>query len=174
MVLATVTVQAVALAWASGAPGHVLVVVAGVPLLAAVAGTSGLAGMTTLAVMVAAYVAVVSRPWAEVRPAVVAYPNGLDETDALASVSIALRPGSFTAIMGPSGSGKSTFLNCAAGLDRPTSGHVVVGDVDLTTLRPDALTQFRRRHIGFVFQAYNLVGHLTVAQNVQLPLLLTA
>ena len=100
------------------------------------------------------------------------YPNGLDETEALASVSVALRPGSFTAIMGPSGSGKSTFLNCAAGLDRPTSGHVVVGDVDLTTLKPDALTQFRRRHIGFVFQAYNLVGHLTVAQNIQLPLLL--
>lgn len=72
VVLATVTVQAVALAWASSAPGRVLVVVAGVPLLAAVAGTGGLAGMTTLAVMVAAYVAVVSRPWAEVRPAVVA------------------------------------------------------------------------------------------------------
>jgi len=72
VVLATVTVQAVALAWASSAPARVLVVVAGVPLLAAAAGTGGLAGMTTLAVMVAAYVAVVSRPWAEVRPAVVA------------------------------------------------------------------------------------------------------
>ncbi|MBI9115624.1 ABC transporter ATP-binding protein [Sanguibacter suaedae] len=100
------------------------------------------------------------------------YPNGLGETEALRSVSVALRPGSFTAVMGPSGSGKSTFLNCAAGLDVPTSGQVVVGDVDLTTLSADDLTRFRRRRVGFVFQSYNLVRHLTVAENVQLPLLL--
>ena len=102
------------------------------------------------------------------------YGTGDTAVRALNHASLSIRRGRFTAIMGPSGSGKSTFLNCAAGLDRPTSGHVVVGDVDLTTIRPDALTQVRRRHIGFVFQAYNLVGHLTVAQNVQLPLLLTA
>lgn len=100
------------------------------------------------------------------------YPNGLGETEALRSVSVALQPGSFTAVMGASGSGKSTFLNCAAGLDTPTSGQVVIGDQDLTVLSADALTQFRRRHVGFVFQAYNLVGHLTVAENVQLPLML--
>ena len=100
------------------------------------------------------------------------YPNGLGETEALRSVSVALLPGSFTAIMGPSGSGKSTFLNCAAGLDTPTSGQVIVGDHDLTALSADGLTRFRRRQVGFVFQAYNLVAHLTVAENVQLPLLL--
>ena len=100
------------------------------------------------------------------------YPNGLGETEALRSVSVALQPGSFTAVMGPSGSGKSTFLNCAAGLDTPTSGQVIVGDDDLTAMSPDALTRFRRRRVGFVFQAYNLIGHLTVAENVQLPLLL--
>lgn len=100
------------------------------------------------------------------------YPNGLGETEALRSVSVALQPGSFTAVMGPSGSGKSTFLNCAAGLDTPTSGQVIVGDADLTSMSADALTRFRRRHVGFVFQSYNLIGHLTVAENVQLPLLL--
>ena len=100
------------------------------------------------------------------------YPNGFGETEALRSVSVALLPGSFTAVMGPSGSGKSTFLNCAAGLDSPTSGQVIVGDVDLTALSADGLTRFRRRQVGFVFQSYNLVGHLTVAENVQLPLLL--
>src|SRR5690606_37568629 len=91
---------------------------------------------------------------------------------ALRGVSLAVRPGAFTAIIGPSGSGKSTFLNVAAGLDTPTSGRVHIGDTDLTALSADAVTRFRRRHIGFVFQAYNLVGHLTVAENVQLPLLL--
>ena len=100
------------------------------------------------------------------------YPNGLGETEALRSVSVALQPGSFTAVMGPSGSGKSTFLNCAAGLDAPTSGQVIVGDEDLTAMSADGLTRFRRRRVGFVFQAYNLIGHLTVAENVQLPLLL--
>ena len=100
------------------------------------------------------------------------YPNGLGETEALRSVSVALLPGSFTAVMGASGSGKSTFLNCAAGLDTPTSGQVIVGDVDLTALSADGLTRFRRRQVGFVFQSYNLVGHLTVAENIQLPLLL--
>ncbi|HEV6954638.1 MAG TPA: ABC transporter ATP-binding protein [Promicromonospora sp.] len=100
------------------------------------------------------------------------YPNGPEQVAALRGVSLAVRPGAFTAIMGPSGSGKSTFLNVAAGLDTPTSGRVHIGDTDLTALSADAVTRFRRRHIGFVFQAYNLVGHLTVAENVQLPLLL--
>lgn len=100
------------------------------------------------------------------------YPDGPDVVTALRSVSLAIPRGSFTAIMGPSGSGKSTFLSCAAGLDSPTSGQVIVGDVDITALSPDAVTRFRRDHIGFVFQAYNLVGHLTVAENIQLPMLL--
>jgi len=100
------------------------------------------------------------------------YRGGTTEVHALRGVSLELRKGSLTAVMGQSGSGKSTLLNCAAGLDTPTSGRVVVGGQDLTGLSPDALTRFRRDHIGFVFQAYNLVGHLTVAENVQLPMLL--
>jgi putative ABC transport system ATP-binding protein len=100
------------------------------------------------------------------------YPNGPEQVAALQGISLSIEPGAFTAIMGPSGSGKSTFLNLAAGLDTPTSGQVVIGDTDITELSSDAVTRFRRRHIGFVFQAYNLVGHLTVGENIQLPMLL--
>jgi len=92
---------------------------------------------------------------------------------ALRGVSLTLEKGSFTAVMGPSGSGKSTFLHCAAGLDRPTSGTVRIGDQDISTLRPNALAKFRRDHVGFVFQAYNLLPALTVEQNITLPLLLS-
>ncbi|ACZ31733.1 ABC transporter related protein [Xylanimonas cellulosilytica DSM 15894] len=100
------------------------------------------------------------------------YPNGPEQVVALQGVSLAVSPGSFTAIMGPSGSGKSTFLNLAAGLDTPSTGQVFIGNTDITALSPDAVTRFRRRSIGFVFQSYNLVGHLTVGENIQLPLLL--
>ncbi|MCE7002476.1 ABC transporter ATP-binding protein [Kibdelosporangium philippinense] len=89
---------------------------------------------------------------------------------ALDAVSIELRRGTFTAVMGPSGSGKSTFLNCAAGLDRPTSGAVWLGDVELSKLGEVELTEVRRERIGFIFQAYNLLGSLTVEENVTLPL----
>jgi putative ABC transport system ATP-binding protein len=89
---------------------------------------------------------------------------------ALAGVSVALAPASFTAIMGQSGSGKSTFLNVAAGLDRPTSGTVTLGDTDLARLTERKLTILRRERIGFVFQAFNLLPSLTVAQNIALPL----
>src|SRR2546421_7578187 len=89
---------------------------------------------------------------------------------ALAGVSVGLEPGSFTAIMGPSGSGKSTLLNVAAGLDRPTSGTVALGDTDLARLSERRLTILRRERIGFVFQAFNLLPSLTVAQNIGLPL----
>lgn len=100
------------------------------------------------------------------------YPNGPEQITALEGISLDIEPGAFIALMGPSGSGKSTFLNLAAGLDTPTSGHVVIGDTDITELSLDAVTRFRRRHIGFVFQSYNLIGHLTVAENIQLPMLL--
>jgi putative ABC transport system ATP-binding protein len=100
------------------------------------------------------------------------YPNGPEQIAALQGVSLSITAGSFTSVMGPSGSGKSTFLNLAAGLDTPTSGQVVIGDTDITELSPDAVTRFRRRHIGFVFQSYNLIGHLTVGENIQLPMLL--
>src|SRR5438270_4764400 len=85
-------------------------------------------------------------------------------------VSVGLAAGSFTAIMGPSGLGKSIFLNVAAGLDRPTSGTVTLGDTDLARLSERKLTILRRERIGFVFQAFNLMPSLTVAQNIALPL----
>jgi len=89
---------------------------------------------------------------------------------ALDGVTVALSRGSFTAIMGPSGSGKSSFLHVAAGLDRPTSGSVSVGDLELGKLSERRLTKLRRQRIGFVFQAFNLMPSLTVAQNIGLPL----
>ncbi len=100
------------------------------------------------------------------------YPNGPDFAAALDAVTLEIAPGSFTAIMGPSGSGKSSLLNVAAGLDSPTHGRVVVGDVELAGMSVDDLTRFRRTQVGFVFQAYNLLGHLTVAENIRLPLVL--
>ena len=81
--------------------------------------------------------------------------------------------GSFTALMGPSGSGKSTLLNMVAGLDRPTSGTVTVGDAEVSAMNPGQLADWRARHVGFVFQSYNLLPVLTAYQNVELPLLLT-
>ena len=89
---------------------------------------------------------------------------------ALDTVSIELLRGTFTAIMGPSGSGKSTFLHVAAGLDRPTSGVVSLGDRELGRLSERRLTILRRQRVGFVFQAFNLMPSLTVAQNISLPL----
>ncbi|GAA3291369.1 ABC transporter ATP-binding protein [Dactylosporangium vinaceum] len=95
------------------------------------------------------------------------YPNGVRALD---EVSIDFAAGSFTAIMGPSGSGKSTLLQCAAGLDRPTSGRVVLDGHDLTALNERRLTRLRRDRIGFVFQGFNLLPALTAKQNVGLPL----
>jgi putative ABC transport system ATP-binding protein len=98
------------------------------------------------------------------------YGRGEAAVVALDGVSAALSPGSFTAIMGPSGSGKSTFLNVGAGLDRPTSGSVALGGTGLADLSERGLTILRRERIGFVFQAFNLLPSLTVAQNIALPL----
>src|SRR5437868_6733001 len=89
---------------------------------------------------------------------------------ALDDISVTLPKGTFTTIMGPSGSGKSTFLHIAAGLDRPDQGAVTLGDTDLTRLSERRLTMLRRERIGFVFQAFNLMPSLTVAQNIGLPL----
>jgi putative ABC transport system ATP-binding protein len=80
---------------------------------------------------------------------------------------------SFTAVMGPSGSGKSTLLNLVAGLDRPTRGTITVAGAQVSSLTPSALAAWRARHVGFVFQSYNLLPVLTAFQNVELPLLLT-
>ncbi|MET9351563.1 ABC transporter ATP-binding protein [Streptomyces sp. NPDC006617] len=98
------------------------------------------------------------------------YGAGYSTVTALDDVSLSFRRGSFTAVMGPSGSGKSTLLQCAAGLDRPTSGSVVVGGTELTGLSRRRLTLLRRERVGFVFQAFNLLPSLTAAQNVALPL----
>jgi putative ABC transport system ATP-binding protein len=89
---------------------------------------------------------------------------------ALDGVDLDFAAGSFTAVMGPSGSGKSTLLQCAAGLDRPTSGTVEIDGIGLGGLSERRLTLLRRERIGFVFQSYNLVPSLTAAQNVGLPL----
>ncbi|MGW1271248.1 ABC transporter ATP-binding protein [Streptomyces sp. NPDC002491] len=98
------------------------------------------------------------------------YSSGGASVTALDEVSLAFPRGTFTAVMGPSGSGKSTLLQCAAGLDRPTSGSVTVGDTELTRLSETELTLLRRERIGFVFQAFNLLPSLTAEQNVALPL----
>ncbi|WP_433718217.1 ABC transporter ATP-binding protein [Actinoplanes sp. CA-051413] len=95
--------------------------------------------------------------------------SGRNQVRALDGVTAAFLRGTFTAVMGPSGSGKSTFLNCVAGLDRPTSGRVMLGDTEVSGRSETELTELRRDRIGFVFQAYNLLGALTVADNVTLP-----
>ena len=99
-----------------------------------------------------------------------AYGSGDARVLALDDVSVTIDRGRFTAIMGPSGSGKSTFLHVAAGLDRPTSGAVALGDTDLAGLSERKLTILRRERIGFIFQAFNLMPSLTVTQNIGLPL----
>jgi putative ABC transport system ATP-binding protein len=99
-----------------------------------------------------------------------AYGAGDTAVKALDNVTVAIPEGRFTAIMGPSGSGKSTLLQCMAGLDSLTSGQVFIGDVDLGSLSDTNLTLLRRRSVGFVFQAFNLLPTLSAAENIVLPL----
>ena len=91
---------------------------------------------------------------------------------ALDAVTAEFADAQFTAIMGPSGSGKSTLLHCLAGLDTPTSGQVFLGDMELGALSDTQLTRLRRDQVGFIFQSFNLLPALTVAENIALPLLL--
>lgn len=88
-------------------------------------------------------------------------------------IHLAIEAAEFLALMGPSGSGKSTLLHLIAGLDRPTAGRVSVGDDEITAMNARQLAAWRARHVGFVFQVYNLLPVLTAFQNVELPLLLT-
>ncbi|MBE8469804.1 ABC transporter ATP-binding protein [Streptomyces justiciae] len=97
------------------------------------------------------------------------YGRGRTAVHALRGIDLTLPPGTFTAVMGPSGSGKSTFLQCAAGLDRPTAGTVRLGGTEITGMKENKLTALRRTRLGFVFQAFNLLPSLTVEQNVALP-----
>ncbi|QWT23779.1 ABC transporter ATP-binding protein [Subtercola sp. PAMC28395] len=97
------------------------------------------------------------------------YGTGESQTRALDTIDLDIESGSLTAIMGPSGSGKSTLMHVFAGLDSPTHGRISIGDADITDLDDNALTLLRRRSLGFVFQAFNLVPTLSVMGNVTLP-----
>jgi len=100
------------------------------------------------------------------------YGTGPSAVTALAGVNYSFNQGTFTAVMGPSGSGKSTLLHCAAGLDAPTSGQVHLAGTSLQGLNETELTELRRDHVAFVFQAFNLMPALTVRQNIVLPMTL--
>jgi putative ABC transport system ATP-binding protein len=95
------------------------------------------------------------------------------EIPVLDQVSITVEKGDYLALMGPSGSGKSTLLNLIAGIDRPSQGHIRVGETQVTDLSERALARWRAQHVGFIFQLYNLIPVLTAFENVELPLLLT-
>ncbi|MCC6396780.1 MAG: ABC transporter ATP-binding protein [Bacteroidetes bacterium] len=100
------------------------------------------------------------------------YDSGAVPVHALRGVSLDVEPGEFTVVVGPSGSGKTTLLNLIGGLDRPTSGTVRLDGTDLAALSRSALVEFRLHHIGFVFQAYNLIPVLTAEENVEFVMLL--
>jgi len=100
--------------------------------------------------------------------------RGGEKIDVLQGLDVDVAPGEFLALMGPSGSGKSTLLNLIGGLDRATAGTIDVGGVRISELAGGKLTAWRARHVGFVFQMYNLLPALTAERNVELPLLLTS
>ena len=100
------------------------------------------------------------------------YPMGDEEVHALDGVSLTVSPGEFVCISGRSGSGKSTMLNMLAGLEKPTSGEIVILDKHIENMSESARIRFRRQYIGFVFQSYNLMPQYTAVENVELPLML--
>jgi putative ABC transport system ATP-binding protein len=101
------------------------------------------------------------------------YRRGAEELVVLDGLSLAIEEGDFAALTGPSGSGKTTLLNLIAGIDKPTSGSVVVAGTDVAQLNETGLAEFRSRNVGFIFQFYNLIPVLSATENVELPLLLT-
>src|SRR4051794_3747985 len=109
----------------------------------------------------------------ELRDVTKSYTRDADEISVLDRVSITVDEGDFLGLMGPSGSGKSTLLNLLAGIDRPTRGSIRIGGTEVSSLSERALAGWRARHIGFIFQLYNLIPVLTAFENVELPLLLT-
>ncbi|MGE3840979.1 MAG: ABC transporter ATP-binding protein [Vicinamibacterales bacterium] len=109
----------------------------------------------------------------DVRQVKKVYTRDSQEIVVLDGISLEVPSGEFVALMGPSGSGKTTLLNLVAGIDRATSGRVVVAGTDLGALSESALARWRSRHVGFIFQFYNLIPVLSAVENVELPLLLT-
>ena len=109
----------------------------------------------------------------ELRNVSKSYKRDAIEIPVLDSVTITVDGGDFLGLMGPSGSGKSTLLNLLAGIDRPSRGTIRIGDTEISSLSERALATWRARHIGFIFQLYNLIPVLTAFENVELPLLLT-
>ncbi|HTI69649.1 MAG TPA: ABC transporter ATP-binding protein [Candidatus Limnocylindria bacterium] len=101
------------------------------------------------------------------------YRQGEINVTALNSVSVDIFKGEFLALMGPSGSGKSTLMHIIAGIDKPTSGSVIIGGIDVATLNQSELAEWRNQNVGFVFQSFNLIPVLTAFENIELPLLLT-
>lgn len=109
----------------------------------------------------------------EIRDVHKSFQRDTQRIDIFSGITLDVEEGSFLALMGPSGSGKSTLLNLIAGLDKPTSGSVRVAGAEVSALKPGELAAWRARHVGFVFQQFNLLPVLTAYQNVELPLLLT-
>jgi putative ABC transport system ATP-binding protein len=113
-------------------------------------------------------------PMVDVRQVRKVYRRDSQELTVLDGLSLQIPEGEFVALMGPSGSGKTTLLNLIAGIDRPTSGQVVVAGVDVAQLDESALAEWRSHNVGFIFQFYNLIPVLSATENVELPLLLTS
>jgi putative ABC transport system ATP-binding protein len=109
----------------------------------------------------------------EIRDVHKSFQRDAQRIDVFTGLTLEIEAGSFTALMGPSGSGKSTLLNMLAGLDKPTSGTIKVGGELVSAMSAGQLAKWRARHVGFVFQSFNLLPVLTAYQNVELPLLLT-
>ena len=112
-------------------------------------------------------------PLVEIRHLAKSYTRGDQVVPVLSDITLDIYPGDFTALMGPSGSGKTTLLNLIAGIDKPDSGVLRVGGVDIASLGEAELADWRAAHVGFIFQFYNLMPVLTAYENVELPLMLT-
>lgn len=108
-------------------------------------------------------------PIATIRSLTKVYGHGPTEVRALDGIDLDLARGQLTAIMGPSGSGKSTLMHCVVGLESPTSGTVRIGETTVTDMNESQLTAFRRDHIGFIFQSFNLIPTLSAEENIRLP-----
>jgi putative ABC transport system ATP-binding protein len=111
-------------------------------------------------------------PLVEIESLSKVYQKGTQDVRVLEDLDLMVEPGEFVALMGPSGSGKTTLLNLIAGIDRPTSGRIVVGGQDLARLSRSQLAAWRAEHVGYIFQLYHLIPVLTAYENVEMPLLL--